>query len=121
MNLIEKKKRQMGQGGFTLIELLVVIAILAVLAGLAIIGIGAMRDNATLSACKADRDTIQTAAEAYDISETNAPANVQSLLSEAYVKKIPANAFTIAKSGNDWTATAASGGKYNAVSVDCNA
>ena len=64
MNIIEKKKRQMGQGGFTLIELLVVIAILAVLAGLAVIGIGAMRDNANATACKADQDTLETAAEA---------------------------------------------------------
>jgi len=65
MNIIEKKKRQMGQGGFTLIELLVVIAILAVLAGLAVIGIGAMRNNAKKSACKADADTYQTAIEAF--------------------------------------------------------
>ena len=71
MNIIEKKKRQMGQGGFTLIELLVVIAILAVLAGLAVIGIGAMRDNAEKSACKADADTYQTAIEAF---ATDSPA-----------------------------------------------
>ena len=61
MNIIEKKKRQMGQGGFTLIELLVVIAILAVLAGLAVIGIGAMRNNANKTACQADADTLETA------------------------------------------------------------
>ena len=70
MNIIEKKKRQMGQGGFTLIELLVVIAILAVLAGLAVIGIGAMRSNAEKQAGKADADTYQTAIEAYYTSNT---------------------------------------------------
>jgi prepilin-type N-terminal cleavage/methylation domain-containing protein len=64
MNFIEKKKLQRGQGGFTLIELLVVVAILAVLAGLAVIGIGAMRENAEDTACKADQDTLATAAEA---------------------------------------------------------
>ncbi|MCA8985910.1 MAG: type II secretion system protein [Planctomycetaceae bacterium] len=71
MNIIEKKKRQMGQGGFTLIELLVVIAILAVLAGLAVIGIGAMRNNATKTACKADQDTLETAAEAVLVADPN--------------------------------------------------
>jgi len=71
MNIIEKKKRQMGQGGFTLIELLVVIAILAVLAGLAVIGIGAMRDNAEKQACKTDADTLGTAAEAWVVDNPN--------------------------------------------------
>ncbi len=71
MNIIEKKKRQMGQGGFTLIELLVVIAILAVLAGLAVIGIGAMRTNAEKQACKSDADTYQTAIEAAKIASSN--------------------------------------------------
>ncbi len=71
MNIIEQKKRQMGQGGFTLIELLVVIAILAVLAGLAVIGIGAMRDNADKQACKADADTYQTAVEAAKIANSS--------------------------------------------------
>ena len=76
MNIIDKKKRQMGQGGFTLIELLVVIAILAVLAGLAVIGIGAMRKNARVQACKADLDTAQTALEAYNVATNTYPATL---------------------------------------------
>ncbi len=76
MNIIEKKKRQMGQGGFTLIELLVVIAILAVLAGLAVIGIGAMRENAEDTSCKADQDTLETAAEAFVVTSNNATIGV---------------------------------------------
>lgn len=94
MNIIEKKKRQMGQGGFTLIELLVVIAILAVLAGLAVIGIGAMRSNATTQACKADMDTLETAAEAYVVNSPNATlaANNGSLLvqdGQSLIKRAP--------------------------------
>jgi len=89
MNIIEKKKRQMGQGGFTLIELLVVIAILAVLAGLAVIGIGAMRDNANKQACKTDKDTAETAAQAWLVDDANnyANLNLTALTTAKYLKK----------------------------------
>ena len=87
MNIIEKKKRQMGQGGFTLIELLVVIAILAVLAGLAVIGIGAMRNNANTQACKADVDTYQTAAEAYQVSNGSYPTDLTTLVGNSNLIK----------------------------------
>ncbi|MCZ7628337.1 MAG: prepilin-type N-terminal cleavage/methylation domain-containing protein [Microthrixaceae bacterium] len=60
--MIKTRMEQRGQGGFTLIELLVVIAILAELAGGRIIGIGAMRTNAQKTACKSDKDTVETAA-----------------------------------------------------------
>lgn len=109
MNIIEKKKRQMGQGGFTLIELLVVIAILAVLAGLAVIGIGAMRDNADKQACKADADTYQTAIEAAKIASngTAYPAAatqtaINSLGGSTYVNRS-------SKYENKWSYTAATG------------
>lgn len=72
MNIIEKK-RQAGQAGFTLTELLVVVAILAIVAGLAVIGLGAMRSNATRQACKADVDTYQTAIEAFKVDQSAYP------------------------------------------------
>ena len=88
MNIIEKKKRQMGQGGFTLIELLVVIAILAVLAGLAVIGIGAMRNNANKTACQADADTLETAVAAYRVESKDVnPAGIASLKGSGYLKR----------------------------------
>ena len=103
MNIIEKKKRQMGQGGFTLIELLVVIAILAVLAGLAVIGIGAMRDNANKTSCKADADTLETAVAAYRVDSNDVnPAGIQSLLDSKLLKrssKYPAASFVISADG----------------------
>ncbi len=67
MNMIEKRKAMRGQSGFTLIELLVVIAILAVLGGAAIIGIGALRDNAETVVCDNDAATVETASEAADV------------------------------------------------------
>ena len=98
MNIIEKKKRQMGQGGFTLIELLVVIAILAVLAGLAVIGIGAMRTNANKTACKADKDTVETAARAWllDDAVNTGTLSVTQLVTDKYLKNAPDAKFGIA-------------------------
>ncbi len=61
MNMIEKRKRSMGQGGFTLIELLVVIAILAILAGVAVFAVGNLTDGAGENACKIEKDTFTTA------------------------------------------------------------
>lgn len=64
MNMIEKRKRNMGQGGFTLIELLVVIAILAILAGVAVFAVGNLTDGADENACKLEKDTLRTAVQA---------------------------------------------------------
>jgi prepilin-type N-terminal cleavage/methylation domain-containing protein len=61
MNIIERRKRSMGQGGFTLIELLVVVAILAILAGVAIFAVSNLTDDADENACAVERDTIKTA------------------------------------------------------------
>ncbi len=101
MNIIEKKKRQMGQGGFTLIELLVVIAILAVLAGLAVIGIGAMRKNANDTACAADKDTVATAGEAYVIDASDPTTlSIATLTSSKLLKKAPKAAYAITVSAD---------------------
>jgi general secretion pathway protein G len=89
MNMIEKRKAMAGQGGFTLIELLVVIAILAVLGGAAIIGIGALRDNARNEVCATNLETIELAAQAYDISEPTPATSIQSLVDEDYLEGLP--------------------------------
>jgi prepilin-type N-terminal cleavage/methylation domain-containing protein len=91
MNMIEKRKAMAGQGGFTLIELLVVIAILAVLGGAAVIGIGQLRDNASEEVCNNSRETIETAAEAFNVSEGSYPADVTALVNSGYLKEAPAN------------------------------
>lgn len=89
MNMIEKRKANAGQGGFTLIELLVVIAILAVLGGAAIIGIGALRGNAETEVCATNLETVELAAEAYDISEPAAATSIDDLVNEGYLKELP--------------------------------
>lgn len=63
-NMIERRKRNMGQGGFTLIELLVVIAILGILAGVVVFAVGNITDDATENACEIEERTMKTAVEA---------------------------------------------------------
>ncbi len=99
MNIIEQKKAMRGQGGFTLIELLVVIAILAVLAGLAAFGLSSMRDNADKTACKADVDTYQTAAEAYNVANNAYPANGAALQTAGLLKRLSKHDSTMSING----------------------
>lgn len=70
-----------GQGGFTLIELLIVMVILAVLSTLSIMGIGALRSNASRQACAADVDTYQAAVEAYRTEITHGIPTLSDLVS----------------------------------------
>lgn len=129
MNIIEQRKQARGQAGFTLIELLVVIAILAVLAGAAIVGIGAMRSNAQETACKSDKDTIETAAEAYAVDHIDDPAfsaatlTVGDLVTAKYAKKISSADFSITYDPTDqeFNATALDGPKYDSTTATaCN-
>lgn len=111
------------QGGFTLIELLVVVAILAVLSGAVIIGVGALRGNAQEQTCRVDRETLETAAEAYRTSNGAYPATIQQLVDSGLVKgktgaNNPTANFTINPSNGQ--VTAAAGGKYGSVAATCN-
>jgi prepilin-type N-terminal cleavage/methylation domain-containing protein len=61
MEMIERRKRNRGQGGFTLVELLVVIAILAVLGGVAVFAVGNLTGESKTAACQAEFNSVQTA------------------------------------------------------------
>lgn len=116
MNMIEKRKAMAGQSGFTLIELLVVIAILAVLAGAAIVGIGAMRTSAQKTACKSEKDTIETGLEAYDVDNGTAGSATIALASGAkFLKKVSAGDWTVSYTNSEYSVTPAGGGKYAGV------
>ena len=123
MDKFNERVRMRGQGGFTLIELLVVIAILAVLGGAVVIGIGALRGNAEEEVCKTDKETIETAAEAYKVSNGSYPADVQTLETDGLLKSRPAPNdpsanFTLDANG---VATRTGTGKYQDVAVaDCS-
>ena len=54
--------------GFTLVELLVVVVILGVLAAVVVFAVGGSTDKAQVSACDAERSSLETAIEAYRAS-----------------------------------------------------
>ena len=60
--------------GFTLIELLIVIVILGILATVVVFAVGGITDRGQVSACKADRATIEVAVEAYRAQYTGYPS-----------------------------------------------
>ncbi len=89
--------------GFTLIELLVVIVVLGVLAGVVVFSLGGVASQATVSACRADVKTLETAVAAYNAQTGGTPTVSAALLTQGvhpYVQSWPSNSgYTITVSG----------------------
>lgn len=64
--MLDRLRQRRTEEGFTLIELLIVIVILGILAAVVVFAVTGITDRGKKSACKADVNTIQTAAEAYN-------------------------------------------------------
>ena len=94
MNMIEKRRQMRGQGGFTLIELLVVIAILGILAGVVVFAVGSIRENAAKNACKTEKSTFETAADAASIEPGDNIASYLKTTSGKYFQTSGTNGFT---------------------------
>jgi general secretion pathway protein G len=73
--------KNISQKGFTLIELLVVIVILGVLGAVVVFSVRGVVNNSDVSACKTEKRTIATAAEAYKAQNPggNYPTTVAAL------------------------------------------
>ncbi|HEY7138197.1 MAG TPA: type II secretion system protein [Acidimicrobiia bacterium] len=84
--------------GFTLTELLVVIAILGILAAVVVFAVGGITDKGQSSACSADKQTIQTAEEAY-YAKNNSYTDTAGLVSAKFLKSTPVY-YTADTSGN---------------------
>jgi len=67
-----------SENGFTLTELLIVIVILGILTGVVVIAVGAFTDRGETAACKSDKKSVETAAEAYRAKYSNYPAGTTS-------------------------------------------
>lgn len=63
------EEKSLGAKGFTLIELLVVIVILGILAAVVVFAVSGIQDRGQDSACRTDKRTLRTAAEAYIAQE----------------------------------------------------
>ncbi len=83
------KRRQ--DEGFTLIELLVVIVILGVLAAVVVFSVGGLTDRGQTSACKADRNTLEVALEAYRAKTGAYPVTQANLIEPAnqFLRAVP--------------------------------
>lgn len=79
--------------GFTLIELLIVVAIIGILAGIAVPRISQSLDSAKVSACKANQNALESAAELYrfenDGSYPSRENWIDALVEGGYLKKEP--------------------------------
>ena len=89
MQRIRQLKAQ--EGGFTLIELLIVIVILGILAAIVVFAVGGITDRGTLSACKADKKSIEVAIEAQFAQNATYPATVAALV-PTFLHEVPSTA-----------------------------
>jgi len=82
--------------GFTLIELLIVIIVLGILAGIVVFGVGTFRNDAQVSACKADVKTVSVASDAYNASTGSFAGDIPALVTAKYLKAAPvSSAYTV--------------------------
>jgi len=75
--------------GFTLIELLIVIVILGILAGIVVFAVNGITDRGVTSACKADVETVQVAAEAYYAQNNAYATDIDALKTANLIKSVP--------------------------------
>ncbi len=91
-----------GSEGFTLLELLVVMTIIGILAA---IGVPALRDSpkrAREATLRADLFTLRSVIDQYKGDKGNYPPDLQTLIKDGYVRKVPLDPMTKAA---DWQLT----------------
>lgn len=73
------RKSRGEQAGFTLIELLIVIVILGILAAVVVLSVSGISNRGHDNACKAEKQSLQTAQEAYFAKSNAYAADVKAL------------------------------------------
>ena len=98
------------QRGFTLLELLVVMAIIGILAAVAVPALRDSPQRAREAALREDLFSFRTVVDQYHGDKGAYPADLQTLVTDGYLRKIPIDPMT--KSAETWTLT------YEEVSTD---
>ncbi|MCY7298334.1 MAG: prepilin-type N-terminal cleavage/methylation domain-containing protein [Ilumatobacteraceae bacterium] len=86
--IVEAKK---SDRGFTLVELLIVIVILGILATVTVFAVRGITDQGKTSACKADKNTLETAAEAHMAQFGTYPATQAGLVTAGFMRAVTTN------------------------------
>ena len=86
--------------GFTLIELLVVMAIIGILTAIALPNLAKTPIRAREAALRQDLYTFRTCIDQYFADKGHYPENLQALVSERYLRKLPVDPFT--ESADTW-------------------
>jgi len=89
--------------GFTLLELLVVMTIIGILAAIAVPALRDSPQRARESALREDLFTLRSVIDQYHGDKGHYPADLQTLVAEAYIRKIPMDPVT--KAVETWVLT----------------
>jgi general secretion pathway protein G len=92
-------------GGFTLIELLIVITLIVVLAGMGLASYVTSITRAKEAVLKEDLFRMRDAIDQYYADKSRYPADLLSLVSDGYLRRVPEDPFT--ESPDTWQAQAA--------------
>jgi general secretion pathway protein G len=104
-----------SEHGFTLTELLIVIVVMGILAGVVVFAMSGVTNHAKSSACTTEKQTIDTAEDAYYANPTNKSqyGTVAKLVSGGYLKATPKSYTVTLGAGNTSYTIAAIAGNAN--------
>jgi general secretion pathway protein G len=95
-----ERQTRSGESGFTLLELLVVMTIIGILAAIAVPALKSSPQRAREAALKEDLFAMRSVIDQYHGDKGNYPADLQTLVSDGYLRKIPLDPMT--KSAETW-------------------
>ncbi len=106
----ERRRAKGASRGFTLLELLVVMSIIGILAAVAVPALRDSPQRAREAALREDLFSFRSVIDQYHGDKGSYPADLQTLVTDGYIRKIPFDPMT--KSAETWTLT------YEEVSTD---
>ncbi|HET8948342.1 MAG TPA: prepilin-type N-terminal cleavage/methylation domain-containing protein [Candidatus Polarisedimenticolia bacterium] len=87
-------KDRRAAAGFTLIELLIVVAIIGILASMAVVQLRSTKQKAMEAALKENLYVLRNCIDQYFTDKGKYPENLEALVDDGYIRKIPVDPFT---------------------------